>query len=209
LRRPGQSVRWRVAVFLVVVGLHFLVAVIILATGTIRIARLRTVEAPLSLLSLTQESPPKPPVTPPGSSQVVKHRASPQYVDQPPIAIPNSSAITLPLDLSTEAAVRRQSDKEEHERLWRNLAGPSQSQLQWWRDNAPLTREHLAGDSEKAQGGELITWVSDKCYFTTHGISTLGMPQTSEVCKDPPKPETALFKEMRQKLDERTKGRAP
>jgi hypothetical protein len=35
------------------------------------------------------------------------------------------------------------------------------------------------------------------------------MPQTSKVCKDPPKPETELFKDMRKKLDEGAKGRAP
>jgi hypothetical protein len=56
---------------------------------------------------------------------------------------------------------------------------------------------------------ELITWVDDKCYWTTHGITTFGMPQTSKVCKDPPKPDSELFKDMRKKLDERPMGRAP
>ncbi len=74
----------------------------------------------------------------------------------------------------------------------------------------PLVRDyHQLGDSERAEGGELITWVDDKCYFTTHGVTTFGMPQTSRVCKDPSKPETELFKDMRKKLDEGAKGRAP
>lgn len=123
---------------------------------------------------------------------------------------PNNT-ITLPFDLSTEsdAAARRQTDKEENEKRWRNLAGPSESQLEWWRNNTPLARDHQLGDTEHAEGGEIITWVNDKCYFTTHGITTFGMPQTSKVCKDPPKPETDLFKDMRKKLDEGAKGRVP
>lgn len=130
-----------------------------------------------------------------------------------PPAIPQpSNAITLPLDLSADAAAAaaRQSEKDEAERHWRNLAGPSDSQLEWSRNNTPLVREyHQPGDDESAEGGELISWVSDKCYYTTHGIATFGMPQTSKVCKDPPKPETDLFKDMRKKLDAGAKRRAP
>ena len=105
--------------------------------------------------------------------------------------------------------MRRQLDRQEDEIRRRNLAGPSQSQLQWWKDNAPPARDHLSGNGEKAEGGELITWMNDKCYFTTHGVTTLGLPQTSGVCKDPPKPETELFKDMRKQLDERSMARAP
>ena len=122
------------------------------------------------------------------------------------------NAITLPLDLSTDAATvaQRQAEKENKERRWRNLAGPSDSQLEWSRNNAPLIRDyHQWGDSERAEGGELITWANDKCFYTTHGIATFGMPQTSMVCKDPPKPETDLFKDMRKKLDAAANGKAP
>ena len=123
-----------------------------------------------------------------------------------------NNAITLPLDLSVDAdaAARRESGKEENEKRRRNLAGPSESQLEWWKNNTPATRDyHLDGDSERAEGGELITWVGDKCYYTTNGISTFGMPQTSKVCKDPPKPETELFKDMRKQLDESARGKVP
>ena len=216
LRRPGQSERWRVAVFVAVVGLHFLAGLLIFATGSIRIARLRVVDSPLSLLSLSQESPSKLPATLPASipTQNRRRRESSRDIDLPAREAepePNN-AITLPLDLKLDAgaAARQQSDKEESERRWRNLAGPSKSQLEWWRNNAPLARDrHLSGDGEHAEGGELITWVDDKCYYTTHGITTFGMPQTSMVCKDPPKPETELFKDMRKTLDEGAKGRAP
>jgi hypothetical protein len=216
LRRPGQSERWRVAVFVAVVGLHFLAGLLIFATGTIRIARLRVVDSPLLLLSLSQESPPKLPATLPASipTQNLKKREAPREIDLPAgVAEPEpNNAITLPLDLSSDAgtAARRQSDKEESERRWRNLAGPSESQLEWWRNNTPLAHDrHLSGDNEHAEGGELTTWVDDKCYYTTHGITTFGMPETSMVCKDPPKPERELFKDMRKKLDESSKGRAP
>jgi len=215
LRRPEESERWRVAVFVAVVGLHFLVVFLIFAMGSIRIARLRVVDSPLSLLSLSQESPPKLPAKLPASipTQNLRRRESSQDIDLPAReAEPESNnAITLPLDLSTDAgaAARRQSDQEESERRRRNLAGPSESQLEWWRNNAPLARDHQVGDTEHAEGGEIITWMDDKCYLTTHGVTTFGMPQTSQVCKDPPKPETELFKDMRKKLDERAEGRAP
>ena len=213
--RPGQSGRWRLAVFVAVVGLHFLAGLLILATGSIRIQRLRAA-APLSLLWLSPESPPQRPAASAESTPEhnLKKRETSRDIDRPPDVVEPepSNAITLPLDLSTDAdaAARRQSDQEENERRWRNLAGPSDSQLEWSRNNVPLVRDyHQLGDSERAEGGELITWVNDKCYFTTHGITTFGMPQTSEVCKDPPKPETDLFKDMSKKLDEGAKGRAP
>jgi hypothetical protein len=201
-------------VFVAVVGLHFLAGFIIFSNGTIRVARLRSEDAPLVILLLSPKSPPELPVTSPATpTQNVRRRESSRDIERlPNTAEPGpNNAITLPLDLSTDAgaAARRQSDKEENERRWRNLAGPSESQLEWWRNNTPLTRDHQFGDTEHAEGGEIITWVNDKCFYTTHGITTFGLPQTSQVCKDPPKPETELFKDMRKKLDERTKGRAP
>jgi hypothetical protein len=214
LKRPDQSERWRFAVFVAVVALHVLAGLLLFATGTIRIARLRAA-APLSLLWLSQESPPKSPVT---SAAIPEHnlkrREAPLDMERPPdVAVPKpSNAITLPLDLSADAdaAAQRQSDKEGNERRWRNLAGASDSQLEWSRNNVPLVRGyHQLNDIEHAEGGEIITWMNDKCFYTNHGITTFGLPQTGMVCKDPPKPETDLFKDMRKKLDEGAKGRAP
>jgi hypothetical protein len=215
LRRPGQSARWRAAVFVAVIGLHFLAGLIILRSGTNRVAILRFEDAPLSFLSLSPESSPKLPVSSPASAST-QNRKRPETlrdIDRLPSAaeLEPNSAISLPFDLSTDAdaAARRQSDREENERRWRNLAGPSESQLEWWKNNAALAGDHKLGDTEHAEGGELITWMNDKCYFTTHGVTTFGMPQTSQVCKDPPKPETELFKDMRKKLDAGAKGPAP
>lgn len=213
LRRPGQSERWRAAVFVAVVGLHVFVGLIIFATGTVRIERLRAA-APLSLLWLSQESPPKPPVASAASipEHNLKRRQALPDIDRPPdVATPEpSSAITLPLDLSSDTVARRQADKAENEKRWRNLAGPSDSQLEWSRNNVPLVRDyHQLGDEERAEGGELIRWANGKCFYTTHGLTTFGLPQTGMVCKDPPKPETDLFKDMRKKLDESAKGPVP
>jgi hypothetical protein len=214
--RASQSERWRLAVFVAVVGLHFLAGLLIVATRTIRIGRMRAVDAPLSLLRLSQESPAKPPVA--GAASIPEHgvkkkAASPDVEPTPNVAAPEASnAITLPLDLSDEAdaAARRQSEKEGNERRRRNLAGPSDAQLEWSRNNVPLIRDyHQLNDTERAEGGELITWMNDKCFYTNHGITTFGLPQTAMVCKDPPKPETELFKDMRKKLDEGAKGPAP
>jgi hypothetical protein len=133
---------------------------------------------------------------------------------EPSIVAPASSnAITLPyVDWSAEAegVGKRQIDSEELERRWRNLAGPSDSQLDWSRNNIPLVHDHHElGDTERAEGGEVITWENDKCYWTTRGITTFGMPETSKVCKDLEKPDGDLFKDMRKKLDERNTNRTP
>ena len=210
-----QAEKWRVAVLVAVVGLHFLAALLIFATDGIRITSLRVADSSLPLLSLPQESPRKPPAALPASIPTPKQkREASRDIDLPASIVEPEpgNAITLPFDLGAEAdaAARRQSDKEESERHWRNLAGPSDSQLEWSRNNVPLVRGyHEFGDNERAEGGELITWVNDKCFYTTHGITTLGLPQTRMVCKDPPKPETELFKDMRKRLDASAKGRVP
>ena len=214
LRPTGRSERWRVAVFVAVIGLHFLVGFLLVTARSMRIARLRA-DTPLSLLPLSRDRPLKAPAAaPPAPTPNLKRREASPDIDRPSSAAEPApdNAITMPLDLSTDAAAvaRRQADKEDHERRWRNLAGPSDSQLEWSRNNAPLIRDyHQWGDSERAEGGELITWVNDKCFYTTHGITTFGMPHTSMVCKDPPKPETDLFKDMRKKLEAAAKGPAP
>jgi hypothetical protein len=126
------------------------------------------------------------------------------------MAEPNN-AITVPYidwGAEAEAGAKRKVDSDEAERHRRNLAGPSGSQLDW--NNAAIVGEHPKfGDSERAEGGEAITWESDKCYWTTHGVTIYGMPQTSKVCKDPPKADAELFKGMRKKLDEGDTGRTP
>jgi len=215
LKRPDRSQRGRFAVLVAVIGLHVLAGFLLFSTGTIRIARL-SANAPLSLLWLTPENSQKRPLpsaaTAAGPS--LKRREAPRDIDQPPeAALPEpSNAISLSLDLSGDAdlAARRQADKEESERRRRNLAGPSESQLEWSRNNLPLIRNyHQLGDEERAEGGELMTWVNDRCYYTTHGATMYGMPQTLKLCKDPFKPKTDLFKDMRKKLEDGANGRAP
>jgi hypothetical protein len=215
LRQAGQTERRRAAVLVAVLVLHFLAGLLLFASGGIRIEHLRAA-APLSLRWLSRENSSKAPVTSatPNPERNLRGREAPLEIErQPEVATPEpGNAITVPFDLGADAdaAARRQSDKEENERRRRNLAGPSDSQLEWSRHNAPSVRGyHEFGDDERAAGGELITWVNDKCYFTTHGITTFGMPQTSKVCKDPPKPETDLFKDMRKKLDEIAKAPNP
>lgn len=202
--------------FVAVAGLHVLAGLLFFATSFIRIGRSNAADTPLSLLWLSREDPPRLPLTSsaPNAERSVKRPQTSRDVDRPPGAVEPepSDAITLPMDVrnAADAAARRQAVKEENERRWRNLAGPSESQLERSRNNVPLVRDyHRFGDGERAEGGELIAWVNDKCYFTTHGISTFGLPQTSQVCKDPPKPETELFKDMRRKLDQGAKGPAP
>jgi hypothetical protein len=212
LMRHGQS-RWRFAAFVAVLGLHVLAGLLLFAAGRIRISPMRALGAPLSLLWLSEKSPPQRAAASPAAipKQNLKRNETLPDIGRPTdVGAPESStAITLPLD-AADAFAQQEADKEEKQRRWRNLAGPSESQLEWSRNNVPLLRDyHQRNDIEHAEGGEIITWMNDKCFYTTHGISTLGLPQTSMVCKDPPKPETELFKDMRKKLDDSAKGRAP
>lgn len=214
--RPADPERWRIAVFVAVLGLHVLVGLLLFTAGTIRVALPTVAEAPLSLVWLSSEPRPRAPVAAavsiPARSPKRKEALS-EIEQRPGAATPEpSNAITLPLDLSADAdaAARLQAEKEGKERRWRNLAGPSDSQLQWWRNNAPVMRDSPhGGDEERAEGGELIAWMNSKCFYTTHGLTTLGLPQMGTVCKDPPKPETDLFKGMRKSLEDASKGPAP
>ena len=216
LRRPGQAERGRAAVFAAVAALHVLAVWLLFATGTIRIARLRAADTPLSLLRLSPERPPPSQLPSAAAASTLQHNlkkraASPDNESPPPsVTAPEPrNAISLPLDLSADAdsIARRQTEEEGNERRRRNLVGLSDSQLEWSRHNVPLPRNyHQLNDAESAEGGELITWMNDKCFYTNRGITTFGLPQTSLVCKDPPKPETDLFKDLRKKLDESAKG---
>jgi hypothetical protein len=215
LTRPDRTERWRVAVFLAVVGLHLLAGLLMLAATKVRIAILRP-EQGVIVMFLPSSEPRRPPLDlstsqVPTNASNPKKRESPAPADRKPMAEPNN-AITVPyIDWGAEAEAgwQRKIENDEAERRRRNLAGPSDSQLDWARNNAPLVHSHHEGDTEHAEGGEVITWIDDKCYWTTHGITTFGMPQTSKVCKDPPKAETELFKDMRKKLDERDTSRTP
>jgi len=197
-----RAERWRFAVFIAVVGLHLFVGFLILAAPKARIPTSRPEQfVPLTFLSFTE---PHRPTSDFSTSQAVP--VGPKPMVEPSVAAPAlNNAITLPsVDWGAEAdgAAQRRIDNEETTRHRRNLAGPSDSQLDWARNNIPFVSEHhKLGDSERPGDGEVITWENDNCYWTTHGITTFGTPQPLKVCKDPPKPDTALFKEMRKNLD--------
>ena len=61
-------------------------------------------------------------------------------------------------------------------------------------------------DAERAEGGELITWMNDSASIRT-ADTTSDCRKPGMVCKDSPKPQTDLFKDVWQakKLDESAK----
>jgi hypothetical protein len=190
----------------VVAGLHLLAGWLFLAANKIRILIPRQErDVSLTFLSFTQAGLP---------AAATKTIVRKPMVPPPAIIAPApNNAIAVPwIDWGAEAevGVHQQMDNEEQAGRWRNLAGPSDSQLDWAKSNAPpVSERHKLGDSERAEGGGVITWENDRCYWTTRGITSFGMPQTSKVCKDPPKPEVELFKDMQKKLDERDARRTP
>jgi hypothetical protein len=217
LIRPNRKDRGRVAAFLAVLLLHLCAGLLILPGSNLHVP-IPHPEEGVTLTFLPASAP--RPASVLRHSQVPLSPLSTKKQEAPFAAGPNpaearrpeepNNSITLPFidwNAEAEAEVRRKGASEETERQRRNLAGPSASQLEWWQHNAPLVRgHHELGDTEYAAGGEVITWLNDKCFYTTNGITTFGMPQTSKVCKDPPKPETHLFKDMRKQLDEYQRG---
>lgn len=190
-----------------------------LAATKIRIAILRP-EQGVIVMFLPPSVPRRPPLDlstsqAPTNVSNPKKREPSTPADLKPIAEPTepNNAITVPyIDWGAEAEAggQRKIDADEAERRRRNLADPSDSQLDWARNNAAIVSEHhKLGDSERAEGGGVITWENDKCYWTTHGVTTYGMPQTTKICKDPPRADAELFNEMRKKLDERDTSRTP
>jgi len=213
LNRSDRTEKWRVAVVIAVVALHLFAGRLFLTATQIRTVVPHPERAtPLTFLYF-RERPPPPPVL--SSSRAIKEAVNRTPPPRPPTIIaPNiDNAITVPpvnWDAEADAGVQELLDHDEQLRQHRNLAGPSDSQLQRAREIAPITSEHHEpGNSERSEGGEVITWENDKCYFTNHGTTTFGPPQTSRVCKDPPKPETELFKDMQKSLDDRVTNRTP
>lgn len=213
LNRSDLTEKWRVAVVIAVVALHLLVGTLFLAATQIRTVVPHPERAiPLTFLYF-RELPPPPPVL--SSSRVIKEAVNRTPPPRPPTIIaPNpDNAITVPpinWNAEAHAGVQQVLNHDEELRQHRNLAGPSDSQLQRAREIAPSTSEHHEpGKSERSEGGEVITWENDQCYITNHGTTTFGPPQTLRVCKDPPKPETQLFKDMQKSLDDRVTNRTP
>ena len=220
LRRAYPTERWRAAVFFAVVCLHLLVGLLIFTASRISFPKLRS-EQDTPLILLQFFGPKHPSSETQSPKAILKGKQEEPEIPfqstargQASVVAPApNKAITLPyVDWGAEVeAVRNQRlDSKEMESRMKNLAGPSDAQLEWSRNNVPLVHDHHElGDTKRVEGGEVITWENDKCYWTTKGITTFGMPQTLRVCKDPPKPDTELFKEMRKKLDERETSRSP
>lgn len=193
-------------------------ALLILSAGGIRLGVRPQEYTPLIILQFTERrlssdlsssqgstSEPNPKRKWPSKATEDKPLSAPTVVAPEP-----SNAITPDIDSSDETArmAQRKMPDEEAEKSRRNLSGPSDSQLDWARSNAPVLNEHHRfGDTERVEGGEVITWENDKCYWTTRGITTFGMQ--AKVCKDPEKPDGDLFKDMRERLDERNTNRTP
>ncbi|HEX3396202.1 MAG TPA: hypothetical protein VHS76_05835 [Steroidobacteraceae bacterium] len=199
-----RTVARRIAIFIAIAMLHFAIGLFLIVHTKTQSTRSIPHGAELVFLpffekrELAPKNPPSEKATP---AQV---RQQPQPVQRRDAPEPNN-AITLPnvdWDSEAEAAVARSIDHEALEHRRRNLSGPSEADLEKSRSNAPPARDHHSmGDTERAEGGAVVTWVNDKCFWTTRGIGFDGMPQISKICKDPPKPETELFKDLGNKLD--------
>jgi len=209
MRRFDRTGQGRIAILIAVVILHLLLGILVIRAN--RFQKLFPADSYAAITFL----PPLQPSHPPALKSPVQspHRMpdhSPKLSTEASRAPEPSNAITAPniiWDAEAEAAVRQQTNSEETEKRRRNLAGPSNSQLDWAKHNARLVPDHHEmGDTEHGPGGQVINWVNNKCYWTTRGA---GMSQTTKVCKDPPKPDDELFKDMRKKLDDRDSTRIP
>src|SRR5450631_1266974 len=213
MRRLDRSERWRTTVMIAVVILHLLLGFLAIEASRFQKIILPESYTPITFVPPSQPNRPSAHTHPSDApSQRLSARSPEPPNGAPPRSEPNN-AITVPnvnWDAEAQAGLRRKIDNDEAEKRRRSLAGPSDSQLDWARNNAPLLHEHHeTGDTERAAGGQAITWVNDKCFWTTSGATTAGMPQATKVCKDPPKADEELFKDMRKNLDDRYTSRLP
>lgn len=200
----------RIALLLAIVLLHIALVRLLIAYTKFEINKPGTRYSALVLLQPfpKRESPPPTP-TSKSAAPHPSHPLEPNSMHEREAPEPNN-AITLPnVDWASEAqtGAARSIQEKEAERNRRNLSGPPESDLANARGNASIRPHH--GDVENAAGGEAITWLNDKCFWTTRGIGFDGTPQVAKVCKDPPKRETELFKDLKKKLDESDSQRLP
>jgi hypothetical protein len=201
------------AVLIAVVILHLLLGLLVIEASRFQKVILAEPYTAITFLPLSQPSPSYVRKSPSESPSQRRTAKAPEPSNGSPPSAEPSNAITTPnvnWDAEAEAGLRRKIDNEEVEKRRRSLAGPSGSQLDWARNNAPLVHDHHeTGDTERAAGGQVITWVNNKCYWTTSSATTAGIPQTTKVCKDPPNADEELFKDMRKKLDDTDTSRLP
>jgi hypothetical protein len=193
MNQSETSVKRRVVVLVAVLMLHFLVGVLV-----IRASRFQVVIKPQEFAALIFLPSPKPEASRPVISSGVRPLlSSPEKsrttsrAPAPVLDTEKNNAITMPnVDWGAQAqeAVRN-GEFTRLEKGNRNLVPVPGAQ-------------HKAGRSERSEGGEVITWEDDECFWTTRGINPNGMPETKKICKDPFKPDVQMFKDMRKKLDE-------
>jgi len=222
-RRP-DSENWRAGVFVLVVLFHAILAIVLLRASRLLDLRQGDEQAlEITFIREPRQNPPDaanaPVATPRSATEANKAtvRKTPQDPDQQSrsvIAGDTQATAVPPIDWESaaQAAADAGIANAEQDKLHRNLSGPSPAQLEWIRKNAPSRdSQHHAGDTDYFDGGEIITWVSDRCYYSTAGKAVYGPGlQTVRICKKPGRAARGdLLNNMQQYLDERLTAPLP
>jgi hypothetical protein len=105
------------------------------------------------------------------------------------ITKPSATELTLvePIDWLSEPerVARERVAKDEADELLHSFATHPQGK----EITTPNTNQHGAGETQYLEGGQVITWINDRCHYTTDGPPDIfsSMHMTQKVCKDPPR----------------------
>jgi hypothetical protein len=188
----GESQKWgqtRYAVLLAVSGLHVALVIALISVAKVRL-RLASAPHPIELLVLHPNASPAISKPPPLLDRARK--ADPTTVPPPPaltiVPLDSPTVDAGPaVDWTSEAqrvAQERVAKGDPNDRFRSFLKHPQGI------ETPPIdTNHHAAGESQHYEGGEVITWLNDRCYYTSKGTPDphSGMPTTQKVCKDPPR----------------------
>jgi hypothetical protein len=145
-----------------------------------------TNESPLALTILELQVSANAQLTPTASREpaaVLRRKAS--TADAPPARPYPALTLSAPIDWTNEAMLVARAAVARHVQTgsYRSLSThPAGVDL----PNPDPTQR--AGSSQSFEGGEVISWVDDRCFYTNHGwVPYQIIPPAQKVCKDPPR----------------------
>jgi hypothetical protein len=189
---PSSRHLKRLPLFAALCLAHAVVIVLLIASSRFAVLRLRSDETPsLTLLELPHWSPPtaevRPHASPSRATFATRKSTLKILAAATPVTHEGAPEVTGPVDWAAEIkqvareSVERQSPGDPYRAFAthpRGIAVPKADPTQ------------SPGASQPFDGGEVITWVSEKCFLTDRGILPEPfsiIPGTQMLCKNPPR----------------------
>jgi hypothetical protein len=136
-----------------------------------------------AMIWITAPLPPRPSSRPPAQRKLraLSSLRPPMPIAQPPAPAPDTTITVPPIDWYAEGArsARNAFKDEMREKPAPSLDSKPQVLVLPDKSNMP----HKAGDTEHFEGGEVITWVNERCYYTNRPAAILFGGASQRVCK--------------------------